>query len=69
MVCPWTVKAHVRRSDETNVQTRQKGYLPWTFLDEPLVESLGPDPRLLVSIRARSIRIRPWLRGDDFFYR
>lgn len=68
MVCPWTIKALVRRSDETDLQTRQKVHLARTFLDEPLVESLSQDSRLLVPIRACPIRIRPRLRGNDFLY-
>lgn len=68
MVRPWTIKALVRRSDETNLQTRQEGHLARTFLDEPLVESLSQGSRLLVPLRACPIRIRPRLRGDDLFY-
>lgn len=61
MVRPWVIETIVQRSDETNLQTGQEGYLTWTFLDEPLVESLTQHSRLLGPIRTRSVRIRPRL--------
>ena len=50
MVRPWNVQALVWRSDEADLQTCQEGRHARTFLDEPLVEGLSQDPRLLVPI-------------------